>query len=185
MLIGKGMWMGGLFIFIFLTFGAFFYTIVGDVILFATNPTSSHLYAIFFDSGVLVAASQWVIKNAIISLANGVGSSQPLYGDFLLRAIFAGTMLTLLMIVLVYFGISNTIGRHFKQGFMGWLGIVAVSVLIVGGIQVVATLGMTGDWIWPYEGFIELYKNGEVISDAFFETSKNIGQDSLFDFPRT
>ena len=180
-MIGKGMWMWGLIIFIFMTFSAFFYTILGDIVIFATAPTFSNLWSIIFDAGALVAATQWVIKNAIIALA--AGTSSPLYSDFLLRAIGAGVLMTGLIIYITYLGLSKTIARKFVTGFAGFAGVLFVSVLIVGSVQVVTTLAMTGEFIWPFEGIVEIFKNGQVISDAFFDSSENIGRDSIFSFP--
>jgi len=98
--------------------------------------------------------SQTSISDSLDVLRDN-GDIEPTYRSWLNMRICGGLAFTAL-IVLIVFGILKKVIRSESTSLMSWLFIIFVTLMIVGVLQVVAALAVTGTVIYPFSGVVDL-----------------------------
>lgn len=156
-------------ILIFLGSGAFIYVLVSDVILIVTNPSQwqENVGRLGHDSGALLLISQSSISSSINVLEEN-GDIEPTYRYWLNSQIMGGVAFTFL-VVLIVFGMIKKIIRSETTSLMSWLFIIFVTLLIVGVLQIVAALVVTGDVVYPFSGIVDLVTHMDTVAYSFMQ----------------
>lgn len=149
---------------------AFVYVLAWDVSMIVMRPgyyneTTTRLGV---DAGMLLLRSQEIVSDAIVRLKE---NSDLAYTDrlFLNNHIMGGTaFICFLLFVLIAF--LKYVWRGEVISFRALLKIILLAIVIIGALQVGVAFLLTGQFVWPYQGMVDLALNVGVVWDSFWTT---------------
>ncbi len=147
------------------TFYSLFVFILADVVFIYDNPSVNAVEKLGIDIGVLLIASQGVMTDSIQKMASS--QDDIAYSNFLFNRLIAGTVLSILWIYIFYIIFKKLPGLHKKSP----LFLILLSLFVVSMLQVFAALAIFKMWIYPFQGFIDVMANGDVLVNYLNQTS--------------
>jgi len=117
------------------------------------------------DAGAFILKSQTTIS-ASIERIKADGDLSIMERQFLNGQILGSIAFTLLLILLSM-SIIGFLIRGKEASLVMWLAVFIVSLSIIGVLQVIASYTVTGNVIFPYQGFIDILKNLDVVWSNF------------------
>jgi hypothetical protein len=148
------------------TFSSLFLVIVKDALYLISSPTANATKQLMVDTGNLVLNSQIVIKDAVMSMKSGSYEDDPSYASYLFQRIVAGSLLTIVMIYIVYLVLTKFPIFHAIAPIYA----ILLSIIIIGLAQVVSAAIITKEIIYPYQGFVSILENKEIFIDYLNKT---------------
>jgi len=150
--------------------GMFVYVLILDAVMIFTNPAEwqESVSKLGVDAGSMLLTSQTAISRSI-DILNTETDINPHYRSYLNNQIMGGIAFTL-MLILISLGILSKFVRSETTSFKSWVWIVLISIGIIGFLQVLAGVFITGEVMYPYHGFVELFCNMHIVTGSFFKS---------------